>query len=336
MDSNIVYKIDNISSEKTESMYSCKMHRNVGFSLFFYEEREQISARLARVEVLLSQIGAETPLHLQLVSDNLDDIEKSVVRGALSIHLRSADSELVNLLADFLTHSESESEAMTASAWWPAYHELSYGDRLKFYDFVLQQLKNRDADVNSFRDFPQFAGNFYKRLDNYGAANGKFDFVFETENPDFPIEKLVSLARSNPQVRVALKNRSGVYVLPFMLKLAKTLVDQADYRFIEGKNTNVPDYFSNTERLIILNSEGDLKLAPLFDDGARTFLASNRQLDFIQIHIPSFKLKEKQLSSVKNYFAFVKTSKMNATWVRDLNAFKPVAAVDAIQYYRLN
>lgn len=336
MDSNIVYKIDNIESENTESMYACKMHRKVNFSVFFYEQQDQISSRLAKVELLLHQIGAETPLYIRLTPENLDSIEKSVLVGALGLHLRSGDDALVNLLADFLTHTVTPADDMLSSAWWPTYEELSFGDRLQFYDFVLLQLKDRNADIQSFRGFPQFAKAFYQRLDNFGAANSKFDFIFETENPEFQVKELMTLTRKNPNVRVALKNSAGTFVLPFMVKYPDMLPLTTQYRFVVDKKVNVAKYEENTEHLIILNSDNSLKFASLFNEGAAAFLSSNRKLDFIQIHLPSYKLKEKEMHNISDYFDFIKSSKMVSEWVRDRKAFKPVAAVDAIQYYRIN
>jgi hypothetical protein len=336
MDSSIVYKIDNISSEKTESMYACKMHRKVGFSVFFYEQREQISSRLARVEVLLRRIGAETPLYLQLSPESMDSLEKSVVHGALKLHLHTEDEAFTNLLADFLTRTEPNTESAISSAWWRAYGELSYQQRFQFYNFVVQQLRDRTADAGSFKGFPSFANSFYRRLERFGIADGKFDFIFETENPAFPVEELQALTRRYEGVRVALKNRGGVYVLPFMQKAADSQKIQAEYRFVSGERIKASDFANNTEHLIILKSDSNVKLAPLFDEGARSFLFSNRKLDFVHIHLPSYKLKKQELHKVSDYFEFVRNSKMVSEWVRERNAYKPVAAVDVIQYYRIN
>ena len=336
MDSNIVYKIDNIASENTESMYACKMNRKANFSVFFYEQQDQITSRLARVELLLRQIGAETPLYIRLTPENLDTIEKSVLVGALGLHLRTADDALVNLLADFLSHTATPGDDMLSSAWWPSYEELSRSERLQFYDFVLLQLKNRNADIQSFREFPSFAKGFYGRLDNYGAANSKFDFIFESENPDFQLQELMALSRKNPNVRVAVKNKTGTFILPFMVKYPDLLPLSTQYRFVVDKKMNVAKFEENTEHLIILKSDSNLKFSTLFDEGAPAFLSSNRQVDFIQIHLPSYKLKEKEMHKISDYFGFVKSSGMVSEWIRDRNAFKTVAAVDVIQYYRIN
>ena len=56
IDSNVVYKIDKIDTEKTETIYSCNQFKKVSFSGFFYENLNNLQARLVKIEMLLNQL----------------------------------------------------------------------------------------------------------------------------------------------------------------------------------------------------------------------------------------------------------------------------------------
>jgi len=112
------------------------------------------------------------------------------------------------------------------------------------------------------------------------------------------------------------------FLLPSNLKVPETLAQGlfAKYRMIfDDQNKNESDivrYFNNSESLILIHSntfKEKLNLISLFKSGVNEFLYRNKQIDFVQIHLPSYKLVYKNLGQIANYFEFVGIKNLSQT-----------------------
>ena len=367
MDSNIVYKIDNIISPNIESIYACSLHKPVKFSNFFYENADQLSSRLNRLDILFSQLGYESKIKISITPEMLksDEFEKIILHSALERHLNSFDPVYIGVLTDFLSRTETSGTDLFTTAWHSSYEELSLAERLKLHRSVISKLsdsKNLPTGGTAEKLLAlaesqnKFQNILTLRLRSFGVLETRmllaepFDFVFESQSTEFPLSELSAFAKDHPEKRVAFKNASGIFILPYLIKVPteEESLLRAVYRFHIGDDKiKIGNYGKNSEHLVILNSELNLRLRPLFEGGAKEFLASNRQLKFVQFHMPSYMLVSKNLRKITDYFAFVKANAGDkpergvlgwklSEWVQERNAYKPIATFDAIQYYRVD
>ena len=87
IESSIVYKIDRISNENTESIYNCKQWKSVAFSPYFFESIDSLQTQISKAEMLLRALGISN--QIVIVIDELADI--------MSAYPRELESAIVRL-----------------------------------------------------------------------------------------------------------------------------------------------------------------------------------------------------------------------------------------------
>lgn len=389
IDSNIVYKIDRISAEKTETIYSCNQFKKVSFSSFFNENLDALESRLTRLELALAGLGKkdsifiiideQNPEQLQSVQNvisigrnwlNTEKLEKSVVQLVLKNRLKITDTIYLESLSDYFTSTEKY-QNLISEAFNKSIKEMNFTDQRKMRKNLISQLKSKESEnsikaemsaIEKLKSTDVSVENFDKNLRLLGYfQNSEFeqlrlDIIIDNKNLSVTEPDLSDLARQHPNLKVAVQTSKGLFILPSYLKVPKNSEKKvfARYRIIFGlpevAEGNIAQYLDNSESLIQI--KGDVQpeasnFKVLFQYGVKAFLAKNKQLDFVQIHLPSYKLKSKALEHVSDYFKFVENKNLaqaeykaigwsQTKWSVDLHAFKPVANYDVIQFYRIN
>lgn len=389
IDSNVVYKIDKIDTEKTDTIYSCNQFKKVSFSRFFYENLNSLQARLIKIEMILNQLeifdkfvvvidninktqSRELINGIQIGADLLDtnQFEKMLLQLSLKNKLNIADTDFLETISDFLI-GDSDYQNLISEAWGESFKELGFFEKIKISKLINRKLTKFDQidgenTVEKLKAIisvnQKVCGTFSERLKNAGYYNKKelaelkLDIIIEAPNAQNIGAEIVTLAKNYPHFKVAIKNTSGFFLLPSNLKVPESAAHSlfTKYRMIFGNQdkskSDIARYIDNSESLILVHSNTSiekLNLTSLFRSGVNEFLSRNKQINFVQIHLPSYKLVHKDLGRIANYFEFVGIKNLSQAehkalgwshteWLRDLQAFKPIANYDVIQYFRIN
>lgn len=314
-------------------------------------------------------------------------------------HVNIPDDIFLQTLSDFFI-ADGTYQNLVSQAWGETFKELNFFEKKRLTQDLMQNISPSNKlfavtnpVLNSWNDqsvnqptnrsisllkalastlaSPTALDNFDKNLKKLGfytfneLAESKLDIIIQDTMAD-NIE-LISLAKKHTNLKIAVHNASGVFLLPSFLKIPEALEHKifTRYRFIFANKLNIAHYIDNTESLILLRPVENLLKKPHKLDlkslflskisfgansgiGSRVgaFLSQNKQMDFIQIHLPSYRLKSKDLDLITNYFEFVglktlskiehKTLGWTRTeWLKDLQAFKPIANYEVIQYFRV-
>jgi|GEM_PF-6032206 len=394
INSRLVYKIDRISAQQTETIYSCNQYKKVEFSNYFYENLTALQAQLDQLEVISLQLNITGKMNIVIDEINKNQtaellngvkigsdllatphLQKMLIQLSLKNKLNIQDQIFLQSFTDFLI-ADGRYQNLISEAWGQSFKEFNFFTKRKFTKFIIQNfLKNHSFFVDSGRDTlsklitllatlapTELQGNFNKNLNKLGyyseaeLVQNKFDIVIEfTDNKNI-VDDFVFLAKNNPHLRIAIKSTDGMYLLPSNLKVPPVLENSifTQYRLVlkdsNNNKTPITQYLNNTESLILIHNENRTKkinFQPLFAFGIRDFLFQNKQIDFVQVHLPSYMLKYKDLSKIESFFEFVKIKNLSKSehkalgwrqnmWLKDLRAFRPIANYEAIQYFRVN
>lgn len=300
------------------------------------------------------------------------EFEKSLLKLALKHRLALQDQVVIETLADFLIN-DNQYQNLISEAWSDSFKKLSFFDKRKVEKKLFRFLHSdtnwqaKDSiqtlkQLLAVAENPMLSNLFKKNLIKLGyldqeeTQNYKLDVIVDLGESKKEIEtELTELAKNNPFLKIALKTSEGLFLLPSQQKVTANLEQKlfTQYRLIwvnKGNQSLIESFSKNTERLVFIQSEPDLRkinFRTLFNKGVIDFLASNKQLEFVQLHVPSYHLKFKELNHIANYFDFVKIKELTMSehkalgwtqteWLKDMRAFKPVANYDVIQYFRIN
>ncbi len=211
-------------------------------------------------------------------------------------------------------------------------------------------------------EYRKFYANVANNLQLAGVndsfAEAFFDYLIEfPENLSSNSALFKSLAEAagrSPQMQVAVKDKNQIWILPAKSSLPLKTFDQIrsqQHVFLACPSLReIPmnQFFNETEKLLLIkgcDQKKPIDFNSLITGGIRQFSTHNKNLAFIQFHIPSYEMKAKELAHVKNFFELVKNRDVNQSefqtlgwtqiqWFEDSQAYKPDAVVDAIQLFR--
>lgn len=309
-------------------------------------------------------------------------LASQVVHASLARGIPRADPVFLTAVSDLFTGFEPGSggeHPLIAEAWNSTFAGRGFFEKRALMRALAARLNNGAYDPrvdaienlrrllgglgNSGGDLQaRFAGNLENRgyFSRESLSGQRFDVIVEV--PRAAGKKmaadLLALSRSFPDLKIAFKTDGGTYLLPSVLQVPPEMEPdlRAEYRLIFSAGGGITpelirSYMENSQRLVFVDLKAgreEISLKPLFTGGMKAFLSANRQLDFVQLHLPSYRLKSSALSGVRDYFAFVRTRGGSfrkeqralgweqTEWLKDLQAFKPVANFDVIQYFRIN
>lgn len=227
----------------------------------------------------------------------------------------------------------------------------------QFTDFILSSAKNQQGEV-----FTLYTG-LMQHLQQYGVSDSfteaYFDYIFEFDGvidmQSAIYKNLQTAAVKNAEKQVALKDKNGIRILPSRTALPletfnriqsqQTILMSCDY----NKNIRLENFFNKTEKLMLINN-CDQDVAYDFDSllrqGIKAFISSNQKFSFIQLHVASVEMIQSKLSLSQNFFDLVKNHEdmsrkefkvlgwSHLHWKKDMQAYRPEAVVEAIEYFR--
>lgn len=394
IDSNIVYKIDSLASQKKESIFSCSQAKKINFSPFFYDNKNLLEAKLKATEIRLSRLNIQSkfaiaidavrtqlveikPNSVLISTDLLDTeiLEHSIFKLGLARKLLTQDDEFLNVVSDFyFLNSQSEYKNLLSQAWNEAFLRLDFLTQRRVFIAVTAKLRNAKLDErltslqkllnlldeSSIADEAQlqaiiaFKTHLNQSLQILGflGAPAQLDLVLEVADANSVKEKLIELSLRYPQKKVVVQDPRGRYLLPAFLPISTQ--PKTHYQVVISSERvdkkKIEKYLQHSDKLIFIEADSSSKsldLSPIFSRDMQVFLTQNKKIKFIQFDLASFNLKLKELSSIKDYFAFVKQRAnseqeyaplgwKSTLWNSEMKAYKPLAAIDAIQFFRIN
>ena len=216
--------------------------------------------------------------------------------------------------------------------------------------------------VQGRKEYREFYSHLASNLQQAGVsdsfAEAYFDYLIEY--PDqLSIESsffksLAEAATKNPQLQVAVKDQSQIWILPSKSPLPLKTFDQIksqQYIYMACpslKDIKMEQFFNQAEKLLLIKgceAEKKIDFDSLISGNTQQFSRKNKNLAFIQFHLPSFETKSKELAHVKNFFELVKNRDVSKSefqtlgwtqiqWHEDSQAYKPNAVIDAIELFR--
>lgn len=213
-------------------------------------------------------------------------------------------------------------------------------------------------------EYKKFAASISELLEQSGVtdsfAEAYVDYLVEipeTLHTDSELFKsLKKAAERNTDIQFAVTDRKNIWILPFGDRLPVKSFDQIHSRQViffacpTLKEFDVRNYFRNSEKLLLIKGceqNTDYNFAAISKNSLNDFLHINSEFSFLQFHLPSLESKQKELEHIKNFFELVKNRRFDGQefktlgwtqiqWSEETNSYKPKAAVDAIEYFRLN
>ena len=295
-------------------------------------------------------------------------LEKLLLKKSLKNKTSISDSIFLETVSDFLIAGTGYNN-LISEAWAGSFEELSFLEKLQVSRTIYEQLARLHvADemtavqlLNSLSQSKKMEKVFGQKLtelgylDEQALADSHFDFVIENLNSEHSLGELVLLAKEFKSLRSAVKTPQGLFLLPSLLKVQSLAVSglTARLRLIfddeSGVNVEPAAFFKNTESLVLIRTSlvSSVNFRSLYSGTVGEFLRQNKGLEFIQFHLPSYRLVYKNLGNIANYFDFVRSHDFSerahrllgwsrTEWLTDLAAYKPIANYDMIQYFRVN
>lgn len=242
---------------------------------------------------------------------------------------------------------------------------LSENQPLKFGMLNIKKmsdLMNSSILVQNESEYRQFYSNVTFHLQKAGVSDSfaevYFDYLFEY--PDDISTKSVlfnhlnKIATKNPQIQLAIKDKAKIWILPGSLSLPLSSFQQIKaqqqiyFACLGLKEIPMGKFINQAEKLLLIrgcDQSKKIDFESLVLKGLPLFSSKNKQLAFIQFHLPSFEMKAKELAHIKNFFDLVNVRDVSkpefqilgwrqVQWYEDSQAYKPQAVVDAIEMFR--
>lgn len=198
-------------------------------------------------------------------------------------------------------------------------------------------------------------------LSSYGyndALGGiYFDMLVISDNKINPnseqFKHFIALSKQNPRTKMAIKDPDNLWMLPSMYPIHwKSMESLHANRIVYNKCGTydfnfVWQFAASTEKLMILNAckEPKINLAGYLKNGAEAFGEQNKNIPFIQFHIPSLLMRKDQLSSVDDVYELVSRREINdpvfqslgwqkLMWSEKAQAYQPKSFVDGIEWFK--
>ena len=213
-------------------------------------------------------------------------------------------------------------------------------------------------------EYKKFAASISELLEQSGVtdsfAEAYVDYLVEIpetiQTDGVLFKSLKKAAERNTDIQFAVTDRKNIWILPFGDRLPVKSFDRIHSRQVVFfacptlKEFEVKNYFRSSEKLLLIKGceqNTDYNFAAITKNSLNDFLHSNSKISFLQFHLPSLESKQKELEHIKNFFELVKNRRYDGQefktlgwtqiqWSEETNSYKPKAAIDAIEYFRLN
>lgn len=221
----------------------------------------------------------------------------------------------------------------------------------------------RSAAKMSGGEMSAIAAAFTQELRYRGFSDANPDLsldvlVVADERLEDPKELLKSLrlaSQNEPRLKIAFKDSHSLWMLPSDQKIPLSgSVGLRSERLVILKCGSydfdwVLSFEAMTQKLFVVDSCGGqaLDLRSWVRDGAEGFARANREIRFVQFHLPSLALKKEELNRTSDVFSTIKKRDVTdpvfqllgwqeLNWSEQIGAYHPKAYLDAIEWFRLN
>ena len=227
----------------------------------------------------------------------------------------------------------------------------------------MTDLMNSSALIQNEKEYREFYSRVAFHLQQSGVndsfAEAYFDYLVEYPE-EISIQStlfkgLQKIADQNPQLQIAIKDKNQIWILPSVSGLPLSSFDQIKsqqhifFACLGLKEIKMQHFFNLAEKLLLIkgcDQKKNIDFELLVTKGIQAFSAKNKQLAFIQFHLPSFEMKAKELAHIKNFFELVNVRDVSKPefqtlgwsqiqWFEESQAYKPKAVVDAIELFRV-
>lgn len=225
-----------------------------------------------------------------------------------------------------------------------------------FSEMIKSVVTDQQSEVNTL-----YTG-IVQSLQNYGVSDSStlayFDYLIrydgEVDTSSIFYKNLEAAATQNPNIQVALRDHEFIWLLPSKTALPLSVFDQIQSRqtlYINcerGIRKNLGTFFRKTEKLMLIkgcDQKTVYDFDSLFKSGIKSFMSANSKLSFVQLHMASLEMVQGTLSPAQNFFELLQDYNIeraelkslgwsSVQWKKDLQAYRPEAVVDAIEYFR--
>lgn len=203
-----------------------------------------------------------------------------------------------------------------------------------------------------------FTESLRKRGFEEATSEVYFDFIYEsasTVNPksDF-FKDLQKLSENRKDLQVALVDGKSIWFLPSTYPLDLNLFNEikSRHRMVETCGAFdfgfVLKYAEKAEKLVAVETCGKnnpQRLESYLSQGVEGFARANKNLSFVQFHLPSLMLKSEFIPPKENVIALIQNRDISSpilqtlgwqelNWDQGMDAYRPKAQVEAIQWFR--
>lgn len=249
--------------------------------------------------------------------------------------------------------------------------EIKYNEIIKFDNPLTEGLNNIKiflAHFSSYKDLKsEIETAFFYRIKNYLQQQGVsesyseayFDYLFEVSDrlseQSILFNSLLKHSMNHLNLQIAIKDAEKIWILPSKTSLPLSVFNQIKskqhiyFQSSDIKSVNVADFVKTSEKLMIvkgLDSKKDYKFDILFNNNILDFIKEEKDIAFIQFHLPSLETRLNELKHISNYFELVQSRDVSRSefqqlgwqglqWIDQYKYYKPKAVIDAIEYFRL-
>lgn len=230
----------------------------------------------------------------------------------------------------------------------------------------LQTFSSILSDPNFFDQphFKKFTVSVSENLERSGVtdsfAEAYVDYLITLTEPidksSLLFTTLQKAAQKESKVQIALTDYKNIWILPYGDKLPYSSFKSIRSRHLfffacpSLKEFRPDSFFGQAEKLTLIkgcDQQRKIEFSALIGDKPMDFLRANSEMSFVQFHLPSLEMRKLEMQQIKNFFELVRTQKYDSDalkalgwtqvqWSEETKAYKPKAAIDAIQYFRLN
>jgi len=212
---------------------------------------------------------------------------------------------------------------------------------------------------DSHRVFVTLVANSLGRFGFREAFGGaQFDLLYISDEKILSTSNLFThlqtLSKKNPKIKIAIKDREKLWMLPSVYpipwhSLENLRADRTVYGRCGHYDFNLVWSFANlTDKLMIVNTcaNSKLDLSRYLSDGPEGFGSQNKNVGFIQFHIPSLLMRKEALNQVNNIYDLISRREIDSPIFQSLGwreikysekaeAYQPKSAVDGIEWFKV-
>lgn len=164
----------------------------------------------------------------------------------------------------------------------------------------------------------------------------------------------MTLAKQNPRMKMAIKDPENLWMLPSIFPIHWKAIESLHANRIVYSKCGTYDFnfvwqfATATEKLMILNvcKERKINLSGYLTSGAEAFGEQNKDVAFIQFHVPSLLMRKDQLANVGDVYELVSRREIDnpvfqslgwqkLMWSEKAQAYQPKSFVDGIEWFKV-